>query len=32
MAVKAVMEQVELICENESYVIEEDFGIEMVAE
>ena len=31
-AVKSVMEQAELMCENESYDIDESFGLGMVAE
>jgi type I restriction enzyme R subunit len=31
-AVKTVMEQAELLCENESYVVEDGFGLGMVAE
>jgi len=31
-AVKTVMEQAELLCENESYVIDENYGLAMVAE
>jgi type I restriction enzyme R subunit len=31
-AVKTVMEQAELLCENESYTIDDSFGLGMVAE
>lgn len=31
-AVKTVMEQAELLCENESYIIDDSFGLSMVAE